>query len=208
MWWWRCENAPLIHLVIALRRQQRWLSLWKSCRETFVTRHEQKELLHIWVRLYVWWRLWPLLHIGFCDGLALCCVWVWNQTGCVLVCSSACMLKLMMFVCAWCCLCVYAAGVPFPCYSQTICKAGCWSQAEARGTAGAPPWLIKVAARTSSPPEWRQRPHNAQPVCYACLSLSVDLPRSSAGGVEVPRGRSGPKLITILWQNGSFVVVI
>lgn len=36
------------------------------------------------------------------------------------------------------------------------------------------PWLINVAARTSSPPEWRQRPHNAQPVCYACLSLSVD----------------------------------
>lgn len=79
-------------------------------------------------------------------------------------------------VCMAVCVCarVCAAGVPFPCYSQTICKAGCWRQAEALGTAGAPPWLINVAARTSSPPEWRQRPHNAQPVCYACLSLSVN----------------------------------
>jgi len=79
----------------------------------------------------------------------------------------------------WCivvCVCVFVCvvGVPFPCYSQTICKAGCWSQAEARGTAGAPPWLINVAARTSSLREWRQRPYNAQPVCYAWLSLSVD----------------------------------
>lgn len=97
-----------------------------------------------------------------------CCARVWNQSDCALVYSSACMLMLMMFVC------VCAMGVPFPCYSQTICKAGCWSHAEAHGTAGASPWLIKVAARTSSPPEWRQRPHNAQPVCYACLSLSAD----------------------------------
>lgn len=102
--------------------------------------------------------------------------------ACALVCGDSCMLMVMLFVCgwqvvcvcAWLCACVCSVGVHFPCYSQTICKAGCWSQAEACGTAGAPPWLINVAARTSSFPEWRQRPHNAQPVCYACLSLSVD----------------------------------
>lgn len=90
------------------------------------------------------------------------------------VCWCSCCLCAHGGACVHVCVLLCVVGVPFPCYSQTICKAGCWSQARARGTAGAPPWLINVAARTSSPPEWRQRPHNAQPVCYACLSLSVD----------------------------------
>lgn len=86
---------------------------------------------------------------------------------------ALCVCVSCILMCIVVCVCACVSGVPFPYYSQTICKAGCWSQAEARGTAGAPQWLINVAARTSSPPEWRQRPHNAQPVCYACLSLSA-----------------------------------
>lgn len=75
----------------------------------------------------------------------------------------------------WVLACVIACVFGFSnSHSQTICKAGCWSQNEACGTAGATRWLINAAARTSSPPEWRQKPHNAQPACYACLSLSVD----------------------------------
>lgn len=96
--------------------------------------------------------------------------WLSNVELRILLCFYVC-------VCAcagvWGCVCIWV-GVPFPHYFQTICKAGCWSQAEAHGTAGAPPWLINAVPRTSSPREWRQKPHNAQPECYAFLSLSVD----------------------------------
>lgn len=71
-------------------------------------------------------------------------------------------------------VCVCGGGPFFLAIHRQFVKPAVEARAQARGTAGAPPWLINVAARTSSPPEWRQRPHNAQPVCYACLSLSVD----------------------------------
>lgn len=60
-------------------------------------------------------------------------------------------------------------GVCARCYSQTICKQGCWSQAKDWGTAGAPLWLIKVAPRTSSRCEWRQKPDNVQRVCNVAV---------------------------------------
>lgn len=102
------------------------------------------------------------------------CVWVQSEWGdcvhvtllCALVYGCVCMLMLMLFVCV--------VGVPFLAIHRQFVRPAVEARPKARGTAGAPPWLINVAARTSSPPEWRQRPHNAQPVCYACLSLSVD----------------------------------
>lgn len=46
-------------------------------------------------------------------------------------------------------------------YSETICKAGCWSQAKDSRTAGALAWLINVGlTRTSFWYEWRQRRDN------------------------------------------------
>lgn len=56
-------------------------------------------------------------------------------------------------------------GERAPCYSETICKHGCWSQAKDEGTAGAPPWLINVARRTSFRCEWRQKQDYVQWVC-------------------------------------------
>lgn len=160
-----------------------------------------------------------VLHLWRRCACAEPCDCVYTPPLHALVHGGACMLMQMLFACTWrgVCVCVCGEGceggwgVPLPCYSQTICKAGCWSRVEVRGTAGAPLWLINVVAGTPSPPEWRQRPHNAQPVCYACLSLSVDYvvrPWSSAGGVTVPGGRSGPKLITIIWQNACSATVI
>lgn len=95
------------------------------------------------------------------------------------------------------------AGVSFLAIHRQFVRPAVGALAEARGTAGAPRWLINAAARTSSPPpppNEDKDPLNTQPVRYACLSLSVDRGRtlspprpswSSAGGVEVPRGRSG-----------------
>lgn len=171
----------------------------------------------------MWGRGWVFLFC-FASVTALClcrAVWLCIYDASPCIGTWWCMYVDANVVCmhmAGCvCVCVWGGvwrgvgGVPLPCYSQTICKAGCWSRVEVRGTAGAPLWLINVVAGTPSPPEWRQRPHNAQPVCYACLSLSVDYvvrPWSSAGGVTVPGGRSGPKLITIIWQNACSATVI
>lgn len=107
-----------------------------------------------------------------------------------------------------CCFCVQWGSL-LPIHRQFV-RPAVEAPTEVCGTAGAPPWLIKVVARTSSPPEWRQRPHNGEPVCYACPLLSGDcrLALALSWGSRGAKREVRTKDIYYFMTKASFVAIL
>lgn len=103
-----------------------------------------------------------------------------------------------------CYFCVRWGSLP-PIHRQFV-RPAVEAPTEACGTAGAPPWLIKVVARTSSPPRMKTKTPQWR-ASVLCLPV-VKRAAQTCAGPQLGKPGSGPKLIIILWQKASFVGIL